>query len=372
MPGRFQNKKISRTQLYELCGHWLEKMRILVVNTHVPFIQGGAEFLAYNLTESLKRHGHKVEEVKIPFKWYPPERILDHILASRLTDLTESCGEPVDLTIGLKFPSYFIKHHNKVLWVLHQYRSAYNFWETEYSDLLGEKGASVRDAIIKADNTYIPEARKVLTISKTVSDRLRRYNNIDSKPIYHPPPNHEKLYSGKHENYIFFPSRLSVYKRQHLAIKAMKHVKSNIKLIIAGAPDNESYESSLKDLIKKHSLYSSVELRGAISEEEKRELYANALAVLFIPYEEDLGYVTLEAFYSRKMVITCSDSGGPTEFVRDNETGLICLPEPASIADAIDSMTNNKNKAVNYGKSGYDLIKEMDLSWDKVIEELVS
>jgi glycosyltransferase involved in cell wall biosynthesis len=347
-------------------------MRILVVNTHVPFIYGGAEYLSNNLVENLKRHGYKVEEVKIPFKWYPPEKILDHILAVRLLDLTESCGESVDLVIGLKFPAYFVKHNNKVLWVLHQYRQAYELWGTEFADLKGREGIAVRKTIIKADNTYIPEAKKIFTISQNVSNRFKKFNNIDSEPLYHPPPNYEKLYSNNYENYIFYPSRLNPMKRQHLAIEAIRHAKSNIKLIIAGGADSESYKKKLIGLIDKYNLQKKVDLLGIITEEKKLELYVNALAVLFIPYDEDYGYVTLEAYYSKKAVITCNDSGGPTEFVKHKQTGLICNPEPDSVAEAIDHIAGKKDRTIKYGREGYDFIVGLDLSWDKVVEVLTS
>jgi glycosyltransferase involved in cell wall biosynthesis len=349
----------------------MEKVRILVVTAQTPFVYGGGEYHGYNLASNLKKQGHQVEEVKIPFKWYPPEKILDQILSVRLLDLTESCGKQIDLVIGLKFPAYFIKHTNKVLWILHQHRPAYDLWGTEFSDLSGNKGIAVREAIIKADNVYIPEARKIFTNSKNVSNRLKKFNNIDSEPLYHPPPNMEKLYSNSYENYIFYPSRLTAMKRQHIAIEAMRYVKGNIKLIIAGGADSESYEENLKELIAKYNLYNKVALLGMIPEEKKLELYANALAVLFIPYDEDYGYVTLEAFYSKKAVITCNDSGGPLEFVQDKYTGLICNPEPGSIAEAINNLAGNRDKALKYGKDGYASVKELNLSWDKVVETLI-
>jgi glycosyltransferase involved in cell wall biosynthesis len=225
---------------------------------------------------------------------------------------------------------------------------------------------------VRADKQFIPEARKIFTISKRVSDRLKKYNGISSKPLYQPPPNHERLFSNDYGNYIFYPSRLSPTKRQHLVIEAMRFVKSNIKLIIAGSADTESFKNKLNSLIHKCDLDQKVELLGMISEQKKVELYANALAVIFTPFEEDYGYVTLEAFYSRKGVITCNDSGGPTEFVHDGQNGLVCNPDPHSIAEAIDHMGENKERTVRYGREGYDFIRGLNLSWDKVIGELVS
>src|SRR5439155_3184295 len=66
----------------------------------------GAEIHAEGLLQALRVEGHEAEIVAVPFKWYPPERILETMLACRLLDLTESAGTRVDRVIGLKFPAY--------------------------------------------------------------------------------------------------------------------------------------------------------------------------------------------------------------------------------------------------------------------------
>ena len=53
-------------------------------------------------------------------------------LAWRLLDLSEANGKPVDLVIGMKFPAYLVAHSRKVLWIMHQYRAAYNLWGTPF------------------------------------------------------------------------------------------------------------------------------------------------------------------------------------------------------------------------------------------------
>src|SRR5438552_1765797 len=137
-------------------------MRILIATVQVPFIRGGAEILAEGLRDALLAAGHQAEIVAVPFKWYPPERILDHMLACRLLDLTETAGVAVDRVIGLKFPAYLIPHPNKVLWVLHQHRMAYEMWDHPFGDLItSPQGPRVRDAIQEADQRLIPETRGV-------------------------------------------------------------------------------------------------------------------------------------------------------------------------------------------------------------------
>ena len=60
---------------------------------------------------------------------------------------------------------------------------------------------------------------------------------------------------------------------------------------------------------------SRIKLIGAVSDEELLALYGRAAAIFFAPLNEDYGFVTVEAFSSRKPVVTCRDSGGITELV---------------------------------------------------------
>lgn len=347
-------------------------MKILVVNTQAPYVYGGAEFHADNLVSALQKSGHEVDLVKIPFNWVPPRRILDQILAVRLLDVTESFGNPVDLVIGLKFPAYFVKHPNKVLWVLHQHRLAYEQWDPKAGGPDLVLNAQVRESIIRADNQFIPEARKIFANSKTVAERLKRFNGIDSTVLYHPPPGFESLCAGAYGDYVFYPSRMGAIKRQHLAIEAMQHVRNGVRLLLAGSPMTPVYESRLRDLVEKLGLQAKVEFLGHVSEDEKRRLYSNALAVVYVPRGEDYGYVTLEGFFSGKAVITCADSGGPLEFVRHDETGLVSEPESKALGDAIDSLVADREKARRLGQSAMDLVKGLDLSWEHVVASLVS
>src|SRR3954462_3359539 len=110
-------------------------MKVLVVTAQAPFVRGGAEIHAEGLCSALRAAGHQAEIAAIPFKWYPPEAIPPQMLACRLLDMTESDGMKIDVLIGLKFPAYLIPHPNKVLWVLHQHRPAYDLWDHALGDL---------------------------------------------------------------------------------------------------------------------------------------------------------------------------------------------------------------------------------------------
>ena len=91
------------------------EMRIAVCRPQVPFVYGGAEVVADQLVDELRARGHEAELVAVPYKWYPGTRVLDQAFLWRLLDLSESDGKPIELVIATKFPSYGIRHPNKVV-----------------------------------------------------------------------------------------------------------------------------------------------------------------------------------------------------------------------------------------------------------------
>lgn len=348
-------------------------MRILIATVQVPFIRGGAEIHAEGLRDALRAAGHEAEILAIPFKWYPPEKILDHILACRLLDISEVAGTRIDLLIGLKFPAYLIPHPNKVLWVLHQHRTAYELWDHALSDMVYyPNGGQVRDAIEHADRKLIPEARAVFANSRNVAQRLKRFCDIDSTPLYHPPPHAEKFYSADAEDFFFFPSRLCIPKRQELVLEALSLTRHPVRVSFAGTSDHPDYTNKLESLAKKFKVQKRVEWLGGISEDEKRSHYARALGVIYPPIDEDYGYVTLEAMLAAKPVVTCRDSGGPLEFVIDKQTGLVTDPTPEALAAGLDFLWEDRASAQAWGTAGREHYQRLNLTWDNVIKKLLA
>jgi glycosyltransferase involved in cell wall biosynthesis len=348
-------------------------MRVLITTVQVPFIRGGAEVHAEGLRDALRRFGHEAEILAIPFKWYPPEKILDHMLACQLLDVTEVAGTRVDRVIGLKFPAYLIPHPNKVLWILHQHRTAYELWDHPLSDLVYfPNGTHVRDVIQQADRKLIPEAKAVFANSKNVARRLKKFCDIDSTPLYHPPPDAEHFFCGPAEDYLFFPSRLCIPKRQALVLEALAQTRNPVRIIFAGTSDQPSYADELKSLARKFKAQQRTEWLGSISGDEMRRRYAHSIAVIYPPTDEDYGYVTLESMLASKPVITCTDSGGPLEFVTHHETGVIADPTPEALANAFDSLWEKRQQAKTWGEAGRARYESLNLSWETVVNKLLA
>ena len=346
-------------------------MRILIATVQVPFVRGGAERHADGLQAALAAAGHDVEQVRLPFKWYPPERILEQILAVRMFDVTESSGGRIDRVIGLRFPAYFLPHPNKVLWILHQHRAAYDLWGSELSDLMhSPRGQEVRDAIRSADLAYLPEARALYANSRNVAGRLKRFCGIDAEPLYHPPPAADLFWSASAEDFLYFPSRMNRTKRHLLVVEALALCQEPVRVRFAGMADDLAYEREVSARMRLHRVTERVEFLGAVSDDTNRDLYARCLAVLYTPVDEDYGYVTLEAMLARKPVITCSDSGGALEFVRDGETGVVAEPTARDLASAMDRVWRDRVLAAQWGEAGRQAYDEHGISWNQVVTTL--
>ena len=339
---------------------------ILVCEAQVPFVHGGAEIHVRELVRELRERGYQTELVSLPYKWYPKDEILPHAAAWRLLDLSESNGMPIDLVIASKFPTYFARHPRKVAWLIHQYRAAYELCGTVYSDFSHtEQDVGLRETLIKLDTEMLGECRSIYTNAQNTANRLKKFNGLDAEALYHPPRLAPRIKAGDYGSYVLSVGRIETVKRVDLIVRAMAQVEG-LQLVVAGdGTQRENVERVASDL----DVFDRVTFLGSIDDEQLLELYRDALAVIYPPFDEDFGYVTLEAFLARKPVITCLDSGGPNEFVIDGVNGRSVEASPEAMAGAINALAFDKAKAARMGDAGYDRARA--ITWDGVIEKLV-
>ena len=258
-------------------------MRVAVATAQVPFIRGGAEALADGLCAAIRAAGHEAEIVSMPFKWYPPAVIPQQLLAWQLLDLSESMGTRIDRLIGLKFPAYLAPHPDKVQWILHQHRGAYDLWEQHWGGLFGEPGGQEACDIIRAaDTALIPQARRVFAISHNVANRLRRYNGIEAETLYHPPPLAERYHSAQQADYLLMPSRVNGPKRQELVVEALGRTLHPVRVVFVGAADDAALSAGIMRRAEMVAPGRATWL-GAVPDQQKIDLLSGALAVLVPP-----------------------------------------------------------------------------------------
>ena len=339
---------------------------VVVCEAQVPFVRGGAEALSRELVREFRERGYETELVSVPFKWYPKDEILSHAAAWRLLDLSESTGRPIDLLVATKFPSYFARHPYKVTWLVHQYRAAYELVDTPYSDFgHNEADVALRERIMTLDAQHLGECKGLFSISATIARRLERYNGLKAIPLYHPPRLARRLTTGTAGDYVLSLGRLETVKRVDLAIRAMLHAPSSLSLVVAGTG---TQAEPLAELAESLGLSTRVRFLGPVTDDQAIDLYAGALAVVFPPFDEDYGYVTLVAFLAHKPVVTTTDAGGPNEFITDGANGYVTAPNPQAIGEALAALDADRRKSARMGDEGYDVAR--GITWSGVIDRL--
>jgi glycosyltransferase involved in cell wall biosynthesis len=338
-------------------------VRIAVCRPQVPFVYGGAEVMADTLVEELRIRGHEAELVSVPYKWYPGTRALEQAFIWRLLDL-EHDDRPIDRVIATKWPSYCIRHRNKVAWVVHQFRQAYDYDRTEFRQFSeAAHDRATRVAVERLDRVALGEARKVFAISRNVVDRLARFSDVEA--TYLPPPPQKLPYrTAEPEPFVLSVNRLDRAKRIDLLIEAAK-LDRTLRIVIAGdGPDRERLERLASPL------NGQVEFTGRVDDEQLADLYARCLAVFYAPHDEDYGMVPFEAFLSEKPVVTTTDAGGPLEIVHDRETGVVVAPEPREVAAACAYLGGHVAEAKAWGRAGKAVAERV--TWDACIDALLS
>jgi glycosyltransferase involved in cell wall biosynthesis len=377
----------------------------IVAPSPVPLAIGGAENLWWGLLEHLNRRTpHHADLVKLP----TPERTFWEIVDSyrRWSELDVS---GYDLVISGKYPAWMVSHPRHICYLLHPLRGLYDTYppgwpercESDHPDvaalvalleqpnpgrdLLGECFGRL-DAIRARDDVPAevlalpgPLIRQVVhfldgigrgpqavvrsvALSATVARRPGYFDDPVSIPVAHAPTGVRGLHHGR-GRHLFTVSRLDAPKRIDLLVRAMSHVAARVPLRIAGTGPQAA---TLRELAAGDP---RIRFDGFLNEAALADAYAAASAVLFVPYQEDYGYITLEAMLSAKPVITATDSGGPTELIEPGISGLIAEPDPAALGAAIQSLAARPRLARRMGRAGERRARE--ITWDSVLTTLL-
>jgi len=341
---------------------------IAVVTSSPPFAEGGHLVMARELVRALREEGHDTGLVVTPQNRFGQQG--SAYLAAWCTDVELAHEEKkVDRVISLRFPGYAVQHPNHVLWLNHRMREYYDLWD-QFSSHLTWKGrikeGMRRKLIHGVDNYLLKRMQRRYVISGTVQARLQRFGGIQSDVLYPPPPQREYRHES-YGNYLFGVSRLSPLKRFDLVLRALAEpVAASIQFVIAG----EGAELQRLQALATHlDVAHRVQFVGRLSDQEMIGHLARCRAVVFPPFNEDYGFVTVEAFMCGKAVITCKDSGGPSELVRDGENGYVTDPTPEAVAVAMRALIDDRNLAQRMGEAGHAMATQM--TWSKAIQALL-
>jgi glycosyltransferase involved in cell wall biosynthesis len=379
----------------------------IVAPSPVPFTVGGAEKLWWGLLREINSNtSHQAELIKIPTREHTFWDLIDSYERFFRLDLSY-----FDLVISTKYPAWMVAHPRHVCYMQHRLRGFYDCfhfcnlperYSTTDPDLLSlqrlmssgavsrntfeEVLASLRALRNRSDlpsdvfafpGSFIREIvhfwdrvglqrtaiSSYFAISHTVAKRRSYFPAGASVEVVYHPSNLEHFRCGK-SNYLFTASRLDGPKRVDLLIAALKLSRSKLCLRIAGeGPDRARLEELSNGDPR-------IEFLGYRSDTQLIDDYADALAVAYIPYDEDYGLITIEAMMSGKPVLTTEDAGGPNEFVRHGHTGLKVRAEPSALAEAIDYLASNRSEAIRMGERARHEIQS--ITWSRTVNSLLS
>jgi glycosyltransferase involved in cell wall biosynthesis len=341
---------------------------IIVATSSPPFVDGGHLVMARELVGALEACGHRAALLVTPQNRFGRQGAA--YLAAWLTDVSLAHdGQRVDQVISLRYPAYAVRHDRQVVWLNHRMREYYDLWEQFSSGLSSQalvKERFRRAMIHRADRHLLLKAQRRFAISATVQARLQRWGGI-AADVLHPPPPVRPYRNNGYGDYVFAVSRLTPLKRFDLLLQALSQtVARHVRCVIAG---EGSERDALVRLSGQLGLHDRVSFVGRLDEAQLLDHYANCRGVVFPTFNEDYGFVTVEAFASGKAVITCRDSGGPAELVRDGQNGLVVDPSPEALAVALAAVSDDRALAVRLGEAGAQQVGRM--SWEGAVKQLV-
>jgi glycosyltransferase involved in cell wall biosynthesis len=376
-----------------------------------PFAMGGIEKLMMGMYTNIDElTDHKIELLKIPTQENNFWNLLDSYEAFYKFDASH-----FDMIITCKYPAWMVQHSNHIIYMAHHLRGLFDtyhllglpekFQKTssnkvtnkiisylmapenllkdagELFSLLHElrehyndnnldeiysfPGSFIRQIIHYLDKWALHPSRisKYSAISNTVSKRKDYFPRGTHVEVIHPPSSLNGLRCGKYEHFLVV-GRLDSPKRVEIVIQAMKMIKHpEAKLIIAGSGPEET---KLKSLAAGDS---RINFMGYVNNEVVKDLYADSLAVIYVPYDEDYGLATVEAMACGKPVITCSDSGGTTEFVRNGENGFLVESNPEDLSKAMNRILANPRVAIELGNNAQKTVEH--INWPSTIQKLL-
>ncbi|NLY41283.1 MAG: glycosyltransferase [Desulfovibrionales bacterium] len=387
----------------------------LLTPSPVPFVMGGAEKLFLGLVEAINRHSsHVADLIKIPVFEQGFWGIIDGYQRFAQLDLSH-----FDAVISTKYPAWMIRHPNHHVYIQHKLRGFYDLYQVapqgleqrcrpalpkpmpdhpaldpilailerpqpdraDMDELFAElerirplrlpeqvcafPGPLIRAIVHFLDSVGLApaEVASYAAISRTVATRDNYFPANQPVRVLHHPTSLRGLTPCPGGDYLFTASRLAELKRVHLLIEAYAQVPGDTPFLIAGT-GAESFA-----LERQAAQDPRVQFLGFVPDDHLVRLYQEALAVPFIPYDEDYGLITIEAMHAGKPVLTCTDSGGVTEMVRSGINGEVVAPCVADIAAGLTRLVTDRERTITLGHKAAESVAT--LTWPHFVRDLL-
>ena len=307
-------------------------MNILFIS---PVFSGGIGGHAAMLADKLSDYGYKVKKMQVPHIPIKNLKNPSFALFSSLKSLTNQ--ESFDIVHGFNVPSAYgmkyAKGKKKVL-------SVHGVFSEQVDSLHSKSVSSVAKI---AESQVLKWPDKLTTDSKAT----------------------QKLYKEKFNlNFEYLPSPLDVQKFSD--ISDVPKIENQVAYV-----GRDSYEKGI-DILKQ----AESKINGHVtyctdrSWDDAMKIIKSSQVVVVPSRMESLPTTVKEAFYLNVPVVA-TNVGGIPELIKDNETGMLVPSEnPAKLADAVNELLFDKQKAKRLANNGNSFVKS-HMTWDIILPKYI-
>ncbi len=307
-------------------------MNILFIS---PVFSGGIGGHAAMLADKLSDYGYKVKKMQVPHIPIKNLKNPSFALFSSLKSLTNQ--ESFDIVHGFNIPSAYgmkyAKGKKKVL-------SVHGVFSEQVDSLHSKSVSSVAKI---AESQVLKWPDKLTTDSKAT----------------------QKLYKEKFNlNFEYLPSPLDVQKFSN--VSDVTKIENQVAYV-----GRDSYEKGI-DVLKQ----AESKINGHVtyctdrSWDDAMKIIKSSQVVVVPSRMESLPTTVKEAFYLNVPVVA-TNVGGIPELIKDNETGMLVPSEnPAKLADAVNELLFDKQKARRLANNGNSFVKS-HMTWDIILPKYI-
>ena len=307
-------------------------MNILFIS---PVFSGGIGGHAAMLADKLSDYGYKVKKMQVPHIPIKNLKNPSFALFSSLKSLTNR--ESFDIVHGFNIPSAYgmkyAKGKKKVL-------SVHGVFSEQVDSLHSKSVSSVAKI---AESQVLKWPDKLTTDSRAT----------------------QKLYKEKFDlNFEYLPSPLDIQKFS--SISDVPKIENQIAYV-----GRDSYEKGI-DILKQaeSKIDGNVVYCTDRSWDDAMKIIKSSQVIVVPSRMESLPTTVKEAFYLNVPVVA-TNVGGIPELIKDNETGMLVPSEnPDKLADAVNELLSDKQKAERLANNGNKFIKN-HMTWDIVLPKYI-
>ncbi|MCW3997523.1 MAG: glycosyltransferase family 4 protein [Candidatus Bathyarchaeota archaeon] len=255
--------------------------------------------------------------------------------------------------------------------------------KTRYPSLQAKIANLVMWRLSKLEKQAAKKANLIITISNYTKNKIIELYSIKKEKIrivpngvdlqkFKPLDKQIKIknqFRVKNRPCLLFVGRLIPRKGLSFLVQAAKQIikeeNQTIFLIVGEGPQKNQLISDLK----RNRLLKNFIFLGDVKEKDLPLIYNCADIFVFPSIQEAQGIALLEAQATSKPVVSFN-TGGISETVLDQETGILIDPDSNKLAITILKLLKNKELREKMGKKGREFVSE-NFTWDKCSKALL-